>query len=194
MLTINLLPAQKRAKVANVEKQAVLFVLTLILIVICMFLIQQRVSNKVTALENKKDSHVNTLENLQPKIDRINEIENTLSQIKNKLNVIKQIRTKQSLPIQYLNNLVQKLPSKKIWFDSLQMDSQGDINLAGVALDNQAFAGYVKDLKSTPYIKDIIIKQTSRKRIKDLDLISFRCSIKSKSLEKNATSSDGKNG
>ena len=191
MLTINLLPAQKRAKVANVEKQAVLFVLTLILILTSMFLFQHRLSNKVSTLEEKKESRENTLKELQPKINRINEIKDTISTIKNKLNVIKEIRTKQSQPILYLNNLVQKLPQDKIWFDSLQMNSNGDINISGVAMDNQVFASYVRDLKATSYIDDIIIKQTSRKKIRDLDFVSFNCMIKSNPLDSNSTSSDG---
>ncbi len=194
MLTINLLPTQKRPKVANIEKQAALFVLSLVLILVAIFLLQNKLAHRVQALENKKDSHLSTLQELQPQIDKIKEIKDTLKEIKNKLEVIKKIRTKQSLPIQYLNNMVQKLPEDKILFDSLRMSSQGNINLTGVAMDNQAFASYVKKLKLTPFVGDINIKKTSRRQIKNLNFVSFNCLIKSKPPEKNSTKLDDKNG
>ena len=189
MLKINLLPAQERAKVANVEKEVVLFGLSLLFILICLFLVQQQLSNKVNALENQKESLVNTKNQLQPKIDRIDKVEKKINKIQNRLNVIKKIRKRQSLPVQYLKNLVDNMQGDKIWFNSLQMGSKGDIELSGIAINNQAFAEYVEDLKTTALIQDINIKQTSRKEIKGLNLISFECSIISEPQEQNSTSS-----
>jgi len=188
MLKINLLPAQERAKVANVEKEVVLFGLSLLFILICLFLVQQQLSKKVNALENQKESLVNTKNKLQPKIDRIDEVEKKINKIQSRLNVIKKIRKRQSLPVQYLKNLVANMQGDKLWFNSLQMGSNGDIELSGVSMNNQAFAEYVEKLKSTSLIRDINIKQTSRKEIKGLNLISFECSIISKSQEQNSTS------
>lgn len=190
MLRVNLLPTQKRAKVANIEKEVILFVFTLLLIGIGIFFVNQRLSNRTASLESKKDSLVKIKKSLEPKLERIKEIEKTISQIEKKLKVIKRIRTKQSLPVQYLNNLVKELPRKKIWFNSLKMNSQGHINLTGIALDNQAFASYVKDLRSTRFVEDVKLKQTSRKKIKGLDLISFRCLVQSSPLEQVSAASN----
>ena len=178
MIRINLLPVQKRAKVTNVEKELVLFVLVLILAGLSMAMTQRWLSNQVNELEQVKQERVQEKNRLQKKVRRINEIEKKLRATSNRINVIKQIRSEQSLPVRYLDELVTTLPEDKMWFQSLRLSSNGGIQLNGIALDNQVFAMYVKNLRQSPYIQDVTLNRTSRKSISGLGLVSFQCSIK----------------
>jgi type IV pilus assembly protein PilN len=177
MLRINLLPKQKRAKVSNVEKELVLFVLVLVMVGIGGYFAQSWIGTKVDRLQEIKQEKSAVKRKLQHKVARISKIKDQIEETKEKIGIIKKIRAKQSLPIRYLNELVAQLPKDKIWFKSLNLDPGGNLNLSGIALDNQAFASYIQHLRSSRYIHDISLKQTSRKNIKGLGLVSFQCRI-----------------
>jgi type IV pilus assembly protein PilN len=190
MLRINLLPKQKRAKVSNVEKELVLFVLVLAMVGIGAYFTQSWIGSKVDRLQGIKQEKRAVKRQLQRKVARIGKIKDQIEETKEKIEIIKKIRAKQSLPIRYLNELVAQLPKDKIWFESLNLNSGGDLNLSGIALDNQAFASYIQHLRNSEYIRDINLKQTSRKNIKGLGLVSFQCRISTN----DQTTSDKKHG
>ncbi len=178
MIHINLLPVQKRAKVSNVEKELVLFVLVLIIVGLSMAMTQRWLGSQVNVLEVAKQEKTQEKNRLLKKIKRINEIEKKLQATRTRINVIKQIRAEQSLPVRYLDELVTTLPEDKMWFQSLRLNSNGGIQLNGIALDNQVFAMYVKNLRQSSYVMDVILNRTSRKSFRGLGLVAFQCSIK----------------
>lgn len=181
MLHINLLPLKKRAKVANVEKEIILFFLVHILLILSVFWIQNNITSKVKELKQVHSQRTTYKNKLLAKLSKTNKLEKEISQTKSKIKIIKKIRQGQNLPVMYLNELVTHLIADKIWFESLKMNNNKNINLQGIALDNQAFAQYAKNLRNTPVIKDIILKQTARRNIRDLDLIGFQCRINTQS-------------
>ncbi len=178
MIQINLLPVQTRAKVSHVEKELVLFVLILVLAGVSMAMTQRWLGSQVHALEQVKQDRVQEKNRLLKRIKRINDIEEKLQATRTRINVIKKIRARQSLPVRYLDELVTTLPKDKMWFESLRLSANGGIQLNGIALDNQVFAMYVKNLRQSPYIQDVTLNRTSRKSIRELGLVAFQCSIK----------------
>ncbi len=177
MLRINLLPSQKRAKVADIHKEVVLYFLVVALVLLGMFFTQnwlQQKESRLTEIKQKKTAQKNAL---LKKIGRINKMEKQLAEVKNKIEIIKKIRGEQNLPVRRLNEMVSLLPEDKLWYKSIQMNAKGRISLNGVALDNQAFARYVQSLRGSSYIQNVFLGQTSRQKIHGLELVSFKCSL-----------------
>ena len=177
MIKINLLPEQKQARVANVEKEMVLFVLVLILLGCSLFFthnwITTRVDTLQAALSEKNAQKIQFLK----KIGKINGLEKKSKEARQYIEVIKSIRSKQSRPVRFLDAVIINLPRDQIWFQSLQMEQDTHLEVTGIALDNQIFASYVKELRSSPIISNVILHQTSRKRIREYNLVAFRCRI-----------------
>jgi len=178
MIRINLLPVQKRAKVSNVEKELFLFVLILVLAGLSMVMTQRWLTAQVRDLEQVKQERVQEKNRLLKKIQRINAIEKKLQATRTRIDVIKEIRAAQSLPVRYLDEMVTTMPEDKMWFESLRLSANGAIQLNGIALDNQVFAMYVKKLRQSPYVQDVTLNRTSRKSISGLGLVSFQCNIR----------------
>ncbi|MFW6243742.1 MAG: PilN domain-containing protein [Desulfovibrionales bacterium] len=178
MIRVNLLPVQKRARVTNVEKELILFVLTLVLLAIVLSLTQGWVASKVNGLESEKRKNLAIKNELSQRLEKYHEMEAALDRVSSRLEAIKAIRKDQGLPVRYVDTLVSRMPEEKMWFESLLMKSNGEINLSGVALDNQVFAAYVEELRISPYIRSVSIGQTSRRTVQNLDLVAFQFRIK----------------
>jgi len=178
MLRINLLPKQQRAKISHTKKELVLLLLLLTGLVLVMNTVQHKVDLEVKQLKETKHNLSLKKRKLQAQISHINKLQKKHKKIQKKIDIIKEIRQQQSLPIRYLDILIKLLPDKKMWFQTLQMDQQGTIQLKGIAMDNQVFAQYLQDLRKTTLIQDIILKKTSKQNIDEFELISFQCQIK----------------
>ncbi len=177
MISINLLPEKSRTRVANVEKELILFTLMLILLFIGMSFTQRWISHQAqTARELKEQKTAQKLELLK-KIGTLNQLEKKTQELQAYIQAIKFIRAEQSRPVRFLDELASKLPPDKIWFESLDLNQAKHIDLTGVALDNQVFADYVRKLRTSPYIQDVILHQTSQKKIEEYNLVAFRCRI-----------------
>jgi type IV pilus assembly protein PilN len=178
MIRINLLPQQKRAKVSNVEKEVVLYILIVLILGISVYFTNSWITTKVASLEQTKSQKQIAKNQLKRKTREIRAIKKQLKEITSRVDAIKMIRSKQGMPIRYLNQLVINLPQESIWFQSMQMRPDGTINLRGIAMDNQIFAEYVKTLRQSQFIRDVQLGQTSRKSVNNLGLIAFSCTIK----------------
>ena len=178
MIRINLLPKQKRVSVTNVEKEVVLYVLLIAFLVSAIFSFNIWMSEQVNALRSEKSQKESLRASLQIKVDKVNRIKKELDEIQRKIQIIKEVRTRQGLPIQYIDEVVRTLPAEKIWFETFQMDGKGAVAIKGVALDNQAFALYVNNLRQSPYISSVVTQRTSRREIQGLGLVEFSFNLK----------------
>lgn len=107
---------------------------------------------------------------------KIKELEKKVTAFKQRIEVIKNIRQKQNLPVIYLDVLVSHLPKRKLWFNNLQLN--GDkIRFKGVALDNQVLARYIEVLRRSRYVQKAAIVFTSRKKVDKYDLVNFECFV-----------------
>jgi type IV pilus assembly protein PilN len=178
MIRINLLPKQKRVSVTNVEKEVVLYILLIVLMMAGIFSFNIWMQEQVGALRAEKSQKESLRGSLQAKVDKVNTIKKELDEIQRKIKIIKEVRTRQGLPIQYIDEVVRSLPAEKIWFETFQLDGKGAIAIKGVAMDNQAFALYVNNLRQSPFIASVVTQRTSRREIQGLGLVEFSFNVK----------------
>lgn len=183
MIRINLLPQPQRAKISQAGKQLTMFVAVLAIFVLGAAFHQYRLQQKIQQLQYDQQEKIAKKNEFLDQVGRVNELQKRLEETQDKIQIIQSIRRKQARPIRYLDELVNYLPREKIWFESLHLDPQGTILLEGIALDNQVFASYVQRLRNSPFIHDILLRQTSRKMINGLGLVAFNCQIESAKQE-----------
>jgi type IV pilus assembly protein PilN len=177
MIRINLLPKQKRVSVTNVEKEFVLFLLLIVFMAASLFSFNIWMQEQVGALRSEKKQKEGLRATLQVKVDKVNSIKKDLDEIQRKIQIIKEVRTRQGLPIQFIDEVVRTIPPEKIWFESFTMDGKGAISIKGVAMDNQAFALYVNNLRQSLFISSVVTQKTSRREIQGLGLVEFSFNI-----------------
>ncbi len=178
MIKINLLPNQEKVKKDKGKRELGIFILLLFIFGFGICNHHWKTQTKIERLKQVKKEKKEIKLNLQKKTKKIRNLKSEIANLKSRIKIIKKIRKVQTLPIQYLNELVVHLTPKTIWFNSLQLESDGTIQLKGIALDNQIFAQYISGLRDSNLIKDVILKRTSRQKVTGLKLISFQCNIK----------------
>jgi type IV pilus assembly protein PilN len=178
MIRINLLPKQKRVSVTNVEKEIVLYVLLIVLMLAAIFSFNILISERISALTAEKRQKEGLRASLQVEVDKVNSIKRELDEIQRKIEIIREVRARQGLPIQYIDEVVRTLPADKIWFETFQLDGNGAIAIKGVAMDNQAFALYVNSLRQSPFISSVDTHRTLRREIQGLGLVEFSFNVK----------------
>ncbi|WP_291319947.1 PilN domain-containing protein [Desulfonatronospira sp.] len=173
MIKINLLPHSKRARLKPAEKQIILGLgLVLCISLVCAVLIMWS-GNRVSSLEKSVARLEEQRHELLQQVRHNNEIKDKMQQMQSNIRAIKDIRTIQPLPVRYIETLVSNLPDQRIWFESMDLDPDGTLEIRGVVLDNQVFARYVDDLRQSPYVHSVNTRRTSRRQIQDLDLVEF---------------------
>ncbi len=177
MLTINLLPHKKQPLQTDHKKQTLLFILILLLLGTGILQFRQMLTNKIEGLKEERNRKQTVQHELQKKLAKIQGMKKELQGLDQRVAIIREIRSEQGMPVRYLDVIAGHVPANKMWFESLNMDSNGRITLSGIALDNQVFAQYLKKLRRSNRIADISLQQTQRKSIQSLDLVAFRCSI-----------------
>ncbi len=180
MLRINLMPEPRKAISTGPPRFTFILVVSIVLLVGGGFFLQNKLQAQIDQLEQTEQRKQETKAELKKQLKEIHTVKNKLKSIKNKISVIKDIREDQARPLRYINGLMESMPPEKIWFNSIQMDSSKNMRLKGIALNNQAFAQFVGALRKQDFFKDITLKQTSRKTISNLDLVSFQCTLLTK--------------
>ena len=174
MLHINLMPEPRKAISRGPPRFTFLLIVFVVLLAVGGFFLHNKLQAKVQQLEQTQARKKEKKTELLNKISDIRSVQNKLKEIENKLVAIKEIRKKQKRPLHYLNGLIVSLPPEKIWFNSIRMQQNKNMKIQGIALDNQAFAEYVGTLRKTDFFKGITLKQTNRKSVSNLELVSFQ--------------------
>ena len=178
MIKINLLPHAKRAKTSDAEKQVMLFVLLILAVIVTVVSLGVWSGGKVRELEQVVREKEARKQVLMSRVGRVNSLLRELEAVEANIRAIREIRLKQQLPVRYVDESVRILPGERMWFENLNLSREGVLDIRGVALDNQAFAMYVDDLRKSAYIRNVNTQRTSSRRVMDLDLVEFQFQVR----------------
>jgi type IV pilus assembly protein PilN len=178
MIKINLLPHAKRAKTSDAEKQVMLFVLLILVVSVAVVSLGIWSGGKVRELEKVVQEKEARKQMLMSRVGRVNSLLRELEAVEANIRAIREIRLKQQLPVRYVDESVRILPGERMWFENMNLSRDGVLDIRGVALDNQAFAMYVDDLRKSAYVRNVMTQRTSSRRVMDLDLVEFQFQVR----------------
>lgn len=98
---------------------------------------------------------------LQPFIDKVEELEAKRSLLKRKVDVINDLKNKQHGPVRIMDEVSRALP-ELAWLTQLKL-SGNSITLTGEAMDENAVANYYSNLDSSPFFEEPEVKNLARK-------------------------------
>ncbi|HDQ40341.1 MAG TPA: hypothetical protein ENN39_04845 [Desulfonatronum sp.] len=173
MIRINLLPPEKRPRISTLRLDMGVLGLTTVLVGGAILLSYLWISGQVKDLEAVHQ--VRDAENtaLLAEVARARRMENEMKAIQGRIEVIKEIRGIQSLPVRYVDALISVLPEERIWFETFHLDKNGVLQLKGVAMDNQSFAAYVEILRTSAFVRGVVTERTLRREVQGLTLVEF---------------------
>ncbi len=177
MIHINLLPVRQIKQKAAARKQLVTVFLSFLLLlailgVVGFFQVSQanQLQHDITQLKTEKQKHAKTLK-------LIKQLEKDKELIEKRIAIIKQLKKSSSLTVHVLDEVANLTPDDRMWLTSVTQ-SGASLTLTGMALDNRTIAKYMEDLKTSPYISNVNLANTSLKSYagRNLKVFSLSCS------------------
>jgi len=98
---------------------------------------------------------------LQPFIDKVEELEAKRALLKRKVDVINELKNKQHGPVRIMDEVSRALP-ELVWLTQLKLTGN-NIILVGEAMDENAIANYYSNLDSSPFFEEPVVKNLARK-------------------------------
>ncbi|HTG00502.1 MAG TPA: PilN domain-containing protein [Nitrospirota bacterium] len=182
MIKINLLPTKKKPpkKVMDLQKQALLAVLVLILIGIVLWYVVNKQKNQIAALEKEKVSSEAKLREQDNTLKEVKNVEEERRKVSEKIDVIERLKKNQSGPVRLLDEISKALPLG-VNLSSLT-ESNNNINLDGEAFTNEDVVRFVDNLKASRLLTNVMLLETSQIRHEGLDMYKYKIQFTYKGL------------
>jgi len=98
---------------------------------------------------------------LQPYIDKVEELEAKRALLKRKVDVINELKNKQHGPVRIMDEVSRALP-ELVWLNQLKL-AGNSITLTGTAMDENAVANYYSNLDASPFFEEPLVKNIARR-------------------------------
>ncbi|MBW1911634.1 MAG: PilN domain-containing protein [Deltaproteobacteria bacterium] len=159
MIRINLLPFRAARKKENIKRQITIYGLTVLLILTAVGYMFLQLSSTLSNLKTEERKLKTELAAYQKTIQKINQLEKKIKEIKAKLGVIKTLESNKAGPVHLLDEITIAIPKDKLWLSSFK-ESKGSLTLTGTAMDNETVALFMVNLKKSEYISTVNLEST----------------------------------
>jgi len=177
MLQINFLPIRQLKKREKAKDQLIVFFFVFVLIVALCFLAWWIQSNSISSARNTNAQLTKEKQALQPKLTLIDKLNKDKGELERKTKVIEQLKKESSLAVRVMDEVASRVDSNRLWLISMAQTGS-NVDLKGIALDNESIAQFMDNMKSSPFVQDVSLAESSQKTLAGRDLKSFTISCR----------------
>lgn len=175
MIKINLLVESRAEKVSRAPRMSIsaagmnnYIVLGLLLVGLGIIgYMWYSLTTELSSLEEQVATNRREYETLKPIIEMVQQFKEKNEKLKKKIDVINTLKANQQGPVRIMDEISKALPDLT-WLTRVEVRG-GSVMLSGQALNENAVANYVTNLKASPYFKEPEIKW----RKDDREVVSF---------------------
>ncbi|MDR0477009.1 MAG: PilN domain-containing protein [Desulfobulbaceae bacterium] len=172
MWQINFLPVRQLKKREQAKGQLAVFLLVFVLVGV-MCAVAWLIQTKDINLERNRNAQLSKeKQNLQPKLTLIDKLNKDKEELERKSEVIEQLKKESSLTVRVMDEIASRVDGNRLWLISMAVTG-GNVDLKGIALDNESIAQFMDDLKNSPFVRDVSLAESSQKSLAGRDLKSF---------------------
>ena len=160
MIRINLLPIREAQRALGRRQQlsvGILSVAVAILVMIVPYLIQGR---RMARLDGEIEQLRSEIQKYNDQAKEVRDLDKKRTDLQAKLKVIADLKQKRVGPVRILADLSTATPEKLWLVDFSDINSQATI--AGMALDNQTIATFMRQLQGSKYFFDVDLVETAQ--------------------------------
>ena len=172
MIRINLLPVREARRKNEVRQQLLMLAASVVGAVVVCFGIQHVMSGRIEDAHERVKSLEQQLQQFKPQQEQVDAFKKKKAEIEQKLAVIERLERSRSGPVHILDELASRIP-ERVWLTSLSANN-GQVELAGLSLDNELIALFLTALNDSPYFTNVELGETELKTVKDLKLNTFK--------------------
>src|SRR5579863_6203619 len=157
MIRINLIPVRQVKKRELGRQQLVIFAFFLLLVGVGNYL---WIGSVQADLDKRRAQVVklnNDIKQLEKVIGEVNSITKDKKALQDKLDVLKALKKRRAGPVKVMDALATLIP-QHVWLTDVG-DKGGSWNIKGMGMTNDDVAEFMRELKRSPYFKDIVLKR-----------------------------------
>jgi len=171
MIKINLAVAREERKKESIRKEATIFVLVLVAVLVGVGFAQWMSSRQREELMTQIRDSKAELKRLEIIKREINKAKTNKKILQEKLNIIENLNLSRTRPIQIMSVLASKIP-EKMWLKGLDK-KDNKLTLQGIALDDETIANFMKNLQGSRLFSAVELVVTERTTIEKFNLKKF---------------------
>jgi len=154
MIQINLLPVRDIRRRKKAKNQIFMGVGVIVFVLAGLLITELLQLNTINKLKEEDQRLVAEKQQYTKILAEIKKMEEEKKILLTRIDVIKQLKQSSSLTVHVLDEIAKLTPTNRMWLKSLsQVGSQ--LNLTGMALDEQTVAKYMEDLENSQYIQGV---------------------------------------
>jgi type IV pilus assembly protein PilN len=172
MIKINLLPFRAARTRENVRIQISVYVLSVVLLVLCLGVSFISLNSKLSDIKNKNAQLQKELASYSDMLKKMDELKKKRDDLKGKLDVIQGLEAKRSGPVQLFDEIAMAVPKGKLFLKSLG-ETGSKVTMAGVAKDYDTVALFMTNLENTKTIETVSLGSTSKSELEEQEISNF---------------------
>jgi type IV pilus assembly protein PilN len=182
MIKINLLPTKKKPpkKATDLQKQVILASLILIGVVGGLGYYWKYQTDLIAVLQQQKKAAEARLRDQDNMLKEVKNVETERDKVKEKINVVEQLKKNQAGPVRLLDEISKALPLG-VNVTSL-VESSNSISLEGQAFGNNEVVRFVENLKASPFLTGVSLLETSQTKAEGIDIYKYKIQFVYKGL------------
>ncbi len=152
---------KKRPEISLGARQGDIILLgALLLSMIVVGVMWWQLSSKLDRLRAQESSLRRERDQLQQYIDKVEELEKKRATLKERIDIINDLKEKQHGPVRVMDEVSKALPDL-VWLTKMTLKGSV-VELNGVAMDENAVANYITNLDQSPFFSEPVLKDLSR--------------------------------
>ncbi len=171
MVRINLLPVRVSKKKEAGKQQLVLFAAIVGVGLAGNWIWAGGRRSELAAVEAKLARTKADIQQLEKIIGEVKNIKDAQKQLRDKLDVLDQLKAGRAGPVKMLDELATIIP-KRLWLKRLE-EKQGKMVLDGTAVSIDDVSAFMAELKRAKYFRNVELKRTAAKAEAGVKLVEF---------------------
>lgn len=173
MIRINLLPRKVSKKKKGLLQNLVLTVVVFVLLFVGLGYFWVSMNGQIKDLRIK-------IQNANQEKDKLKDVNNqkaayetNIAKLKDKLDIITQIKEQRYLPIRLFDELTKVLDKDTpVWLTQYYFES-AKVSMEGFSLSNADLAAFVTKLENTPFYKDVELLFSTKEKMDEREIFRF---------------------
>ena len=171
MIRINLLPVPEKPAGAGRRRDLIVFILGLGLSLAVLTSFHLTQSSRLSRLQEELTQIQSQIQRLNTKTRGLADLRKKIPSLREKLRVIRELSRRKTGPARVMESLAVVVPPT-LWLTDFK-ESNGDLTLMGLALDNQSIAKFLKELGSVPHFHQIDLVEATQVEKEERELKRF---------------------
>lgn len=161
-------PVSEEAKDKKKTEYSMFAIILSVFLCTALFFTQKNSSKKESALlQNAQDQK----QRLLYVFSKLEELEQQKALYEKKINLIRQLKSKQGSSVRVMDGLSENIPSA-VWLTQSSFD-KSSVQIKGLAFSNSSIADYLSYLEINPYFDEVNLIASIQKRIRNNDVHEF---------------------